>query len=112
MAAPEWKLEEDNKTVTATFPTDPPTTMKFTTEEVEKIMKDLAELRWDMEPEVPDNFEEDEAGDPVEDPIWETAPDEDNRNMLLHICDPRYGWLHYALPNDEAEKLAEYLKGD
>ena len=29
MAGPEWKLEDDNKTVTAVFATNPPVTLKW-----------------------------------------------------------------------------------
>jgi hypothetical protein len=31
-------------------------------------------------------------------------------NSLLHIRDPRYGWLHYWIPKGEAAKLAKALQ--
>lgn len=110
MAAPEWKLEADNKTVTAVFATDPPVTLKFSTAEIEGILKELGEIRADMEPEVPDSFEMAKDEEPISDPIWDTAPDESNENALLHICDPRFGWLHYAIPTAEAKKLGGFLQ--
>jgi len=110
MAAPEWKLEADNKTVTAVFATEPPVTLKFSTAEIEGILKDLGEIRWDMEPEVPDTFVMEEDEEPVPDPVWETAADKSNENALLHICDPRFGWLHYAIPREEAQKLGGFLQ--
>ncbi len=110
MAAPEWKLESDNKTVTAVFATTPPLTLKFTTAEIEGILKDLGEIRADMEPEVPDSYEMAEGEEPIEDPVWETTPDQSGQNALLHLCDPRFGWLHYAIPQEEARKLAGFLQ--
>ena len=74
------------------------------------MLKELGELRWDMDPEVPDSYELAKDEEPVADPVWETAPDASNENALLHICDPRFGWLHYALPKEEAQKLAGFLK--
>jgi hypothetical protein len=43
--------------------------------------------------------------------IWrqpETKPE--NSGSILHICDPRYGWLHYLIPREEALKLVEFLQ--
>jgi hypothetical protein len=110
MAVPEWKLDTDNRTVTATFPTNPPVTLTLSATDVETILKDLGSLRWDMQPEVPDAVTTDAKEDPVLDPAWETAPDESGENALLHIRDPRFGWLHYAIPRDEAAKLAGFLQ--
>jgi len=31
-------------------------------------------------------------------------------NTLLHLRDPRFGWLHYMVPREEARKLARVLQ--
>lgn len=110
MAVPAWKLEADNKTVTAMFANDPTLTAKFTTAEIDRILKELGEIRAEMEPLVPDTFEMAEDEEPVIDPIWETSTDQSNKAVLLHLCDPRFGWLHYALPREEAKKLGGFLQ--
>ena len=109
MAAQDWILEDDNRTVSATFPTNPPVTLKLSTADIEQMLKDLGALRWEMQPEVPEIITSDKEEEPVADPAWETAPDESMENALLHIRDPRFGWLHYAIPRDEARKLAGFL---
>jgi hypothetical protein len=108
MAGPELKLDGDGQNVTATFPTNPPVSMKLSTADIEATLKILGSLREQMQPEVPDAMAD--GDEPVADPVWETAPDEPQQNALLRIRDPRYGWLLYAIPNEEAKKLAEYLQ--
>ena len=111
MAPPEWKLEPDNKTVTAVFATTPPLTLQFTTAEVEGMLKDLGKARANMEPEVPDSYEIVEDEEPINDPLWETTPGQSGQSALLHVCDPRFGWLHYEIPRDEARRLGGFLRG-
>lgn len=111
MAIPAWKLNADNKTVTAMFANDPSLTMKFTTAEIDRIIKELGDIRWDMEPstpETPQMIKEEE--EPVLDPIWEMDADPANEGVLLRLCDPRFGWLIYAIPREEARKLGGLLQ--
>jgi hypothetical protein len=110
MAGPEWKLESGNGTVTATFASNPPVTLKLSTADIETMLKDLGALRWEMQPEVPDVLATNADEEPVLDPAWDTAPDESMENAVLHIRDPRFGWLHYAIPREEARKLAGFLQ--
>jgi hypothetical protein len=48
----------------------------------------------------------------VIDPNWATEPAVINQGFhtILHIRDPRFGWLHYALPRDEARNLAALIQ--
>lgn len=66
MAGSDWKLEDDNGTVTATFATNPSVTLKLCTADLENMLKDLGAFRWEMQPEAPES-------EPVLDPAWETA---------------------------------------
>jgi len=45
----------------------------------------------------------------VTNPAWVVEPDAMMGNALLHVRDPRYGWLHFLIPKDEARKLAGAL---
>jgi hypothetical protein len=45
----------------------------------------------------------------VLDPRWYSEPDALLGESLLHIRDPRFGWLHYALPRESARALGILL---
>ena len=110
MAAPEFSLDSDGKALTVTFPTNPPVSLKLSTADVDATLKSLGALRSQMQPEIPDATPDYADEDVVVDPVWETAPDDAQQNALLHLCDPRFGWLHYAIPAEEAQKLAGFLQ--
>jgi hypothetical protein len=110
MAGPNWKLEDDHKHVTLTLPTEPPTQIVFTTETIEDILKTLGMFRGSMKPEIPKTFAQGQLVQAVADPAWVTEADIMFGSSLLHIRDPRYGWLHYLIPKEEARKLADYLQ--
>jgi len=110
MAGPEWKLDSGNKTVTATFPTNPPTTLTLSTTDVDAVLKNLGSLRGDMQPEVPDEASPDQGEEPIADPAWEVLPPESGDGAILGLRDPRFGWLHYAIPKEEAQKMGGFLQ--
>ena len=97
-------------TVTLTFPTTPPVTLKLNANQVDDILKNLGDFRAAMKQEVPKSFAMGQMVDAVPDPIWATEPDALLGNSLLDIRDPRFGWLHYLIPKDEARKLASLLQ--
>ena len=111
MAGPNWTLLEDYQHVILTLATEPPTRTVFDTEAVEDILKNLGELRAYMKPEVPTTYALGQKVNVVADPAWATEPDLLMGDTLLHIRDPRYGWLHYMIPREEARRLAGFLKG-
>lgn len=108
---PVWTLEDDRKHVTVTFPTDPPVQLRLDVGAVEDMLRNLGEFRGGMLPEVPREYAFGQKVLAVPDPIWRTQPDAMLGNSLLHVRDPRFGWLHYLIPKLEALKLATFLKG-
>ena len=110
MEGPNWKLDDDLQTVTVTFPTDPPVALKLDAQHVEEILKNLGEFRAHMKPEIPHDHAMGRKIEAVPDPKWVTEPDAMIGNSLLHIRDPRFGWLHYLIPRDEARKLGGVLQ--
>ena len=110
MAGADWKLEDDYKTVTLTLRTVPSTVLKFDVAGVEEILKNLGDFRAHMPPEIPKAFSLGQKVESVMDPNWVTEPEAMVGNSLLHLRDPRFGWLHYTIPREEARKLAEILQ--
>ena len=109
MKGPNWKLEGDYKSVTVTFPTDPPVVLKLDVADVEDMLRNLGEFRAAMKPEVP-RVRPTGMVPARPDPIWWSEPDAMQGHSLLHIRDDRYGWLHYLLPPNEAKKLGQLLQ--
>jgi len=110
MTGPNWKLDDDLKTITLTFPTDPPVALQLEVSGVEDILKNLGEFRAAMTPEVQKTFAMGQKVGAIPDPAWVTEPDLLAGDSLVHIRDPRYGWLHYLIPREEARKLATLLQ--
>jgi hypothetical protein len=110
MAGPNWRLEDDYEHVTLTLPTDPPTEVIFNTETIQDMLQNLGDFRGGMKPEIERTYALGQKVTAIPDPAWTTEPDLLMGNTLLHIRDPRYGWLHYLIPREEARKLAGYLQ--
>ena len=108
----DWKLEDDWKTVTITFPTTALATLELDAAVVEALLEKLGEFRALMLPEVPGAFPEGQSSPSVGDPAWDTGPDFLHGFVFLHIRDPRFGWLCYILSRDSAGKLASSLQKD
>lgn len=107
MDEPGWKLE--NNTVTVSLPTTPACSLAFSTTEVDKVIENLGLYRNHMLPPVPIAYD---AGRPVTaalDPAWRIDQDLMSGETVLHLRDPRFGWLHFKLPAHEAEKMGHYL---
>src|SRR5258708_18310215 len=105
-----WALEPDQKTVKVTFATSPPTVFQLDVAGVEKIQENLGKLRSLMQPAIPPDHGVGQKASAVPNPRWLAEPDVMRGDSLLHIRDPRYGWLHYLLPRSEAGKLATTLQ--
>jgi hypothetical protein len=108
-SGPNWKLEDDRMHVTVTFPTNPPAVLRLDVADVVDLLSHLGDFRSVMWPEEPKIYELGQRVAVIPDPIWSTEPDRDRGDTLLHIRDPRYGWLHYMIPREEARKLAGYI---
>ena len=109
MSGTEWKLDNDYKTVTITFPTDPPVDIRLDTSQIDEHLQRLGQFRSRMKPDIAFDWALGQKVGAVPDPRYVTEPEVMQGNSLLHIRDPRFGWLHYILPRDEAKKLGEFL---
>ncbi len=109
MSGPNWKIDDDRKTVTVTFPTTPPVALKLGVTGVEDILARLGDFRATMAPEVAHTFAMGQKVEALPDPAWVVEPELMAGDTLLHMRDSRYGWLHYLIPRDEARKLAALL---
>ncbi len=109
MNGPSWKLEDDLETVTITIPSSPPVVVKYKLAEIEDTLKNLGEFRAMMTPEVSHQFPMGQKVMALQNPAWVTEPDIMLGASLIHLRDPRFGWLHYLLPPDEARKLGGLL---
>jgi hypothetical protein len=109
-----WTLDDDHRHAVVTFQTVPPTSLKMDIGEIEGLIVGLGALRADMWPRVPEAYTLGQGivDDPVVDPNWATEPAVINRGFhtILHIRDPRFGWLHFALPRDDARNLAGLIQ--
>lgn len=112
--APNWKLEDDHKTVTLTFPatsTSPVIVFSLNAAEIENMLENLGHFRALMQPpRQPQKFSLGQKVEAIFNPAWATEPDALNGDSLLHLRDPRFGWSHYLIPREEARKLAATLQ--
>jgi hypothetical protein len=109
MSGPNWKLE-DSQTLTITFPSPPPVAIQWKAPMVDEHLQTLGKLRAGMRPEIPKTFAPGQLVGAVSDPAWVTEPDAMLGRTLLHIRDPRFGWLHYLIPKEKARKLPACCK--
>jgi hypothetical protein len=107
---PKWELSDDRKTLTVKFPTTPPCAFQLAVDEVERLLKTLADARGVMDPPVPADFALGQQFTAVQNPRWATEPDRLMGNSVIHVRDPRLGWLHYWIPREEARKLVAVLE--
>jgi hypothetical protein len=110
MSGPNWKLENSLETLTITFPSTPPVAIQWKAPMVDEHLQKLGKLRAGMRPEIPKTFAPGQLVGAVSDPAWVTEPDAMLGRTLLHIRDPRFGWLHYLIPKEKARKLAGLLQ--
>lgn len=110
MSNPNWKLSDDKSAVILTIPTDPPTIFKMDAKGVDEMLAGLGMLRSCMEPAYPADFSLGQVVHAVPDPRWVTEPDAIAGNTIIHLRDPRFGWLHYLIPREVAAALATYLQ--
>jgi hypothetical protein len=104
---PSWKLNDDLRSVTITFPTDPVVTFVMTTEVLDELLTNLGVFRSQMEPEIPRDFALGQRVAAVTGPAWATEPDMMAGDTLLHMRDPRFGWLHFLISRVDAKTIAD-----
>ena len=104
-----WNLEGDRNSVTLSLPTVPPLAVKLSTEAVDDVLRNLGDFRAKMRPPPVSVWAPGQTFHAIANPRWMTEPEAMMGNSVLHIRDPRYGWLHYVLPRKGARKLAGLL---
>lgn len=104
-----WKSAGDADTVIMTFRADPLIRIELDTVEVDDVLANLGEMRSLMQPEHPTDLDGTQPGSTVFNPRWIFEHKPVLPHSVLHIRDPRYGWLHYAIPRDIGETLAAEL---
>ncbi|MDP9807677.1 hypothetical protein J2W42_000515 [Rhizobium tibeticum] len=106
---PQWELDDEFKTLTITFPTDPPVAFVLDATSVSNLIEGAGQIRAEMPPPHDENWEGGQMVDAVLDPRWYSESDALLGDSLLHIRDPRFGWLHYALTRESARALGTLL---
>jgi hypothetical protein len=110
MSGPNWRLEDDLKTVTVTFPTQPLVVLKLSVADIENMLEHLGAFRARMYPPREPSYAPGQKCECIQNPAWLTDPDALLGNTLFHLRDPRFGWQHYLIPREEARKLARVLQ--
>lgn len=109
LAEPNWTLSADRKTIFVTFPTQPPVVLGLDAANVDQLLAGVGMMRAEMDPPVSPHLPVGKPVPAIADPRWHTEIDPLTDMSLLHLCDPRLGWLHYGLPKHEAAKLGQAL---
>jgi hypothetical protein len=95
MSGTTWTLEDDLNTVTVSFATNPPVALKLNASYVEDMLKNLGEFRALKQPVVPSDWTLSQQVQAIPNPRWFAEPEMMLGNTVLHLRDPRFGWLHY-----------------
>jgi hypothetical protein len=101
------RLKRDQKVAEVTFPT---AALSLDVDGIKSVIAALGELRAGMLPGEPTEFAPTGSVHAISDPAWTAEPEMMEGNILLHIRDPGFGWLHYCLPRDAARKLGTHLQ--
>jgi hypothetical protein len=105
-----WSLGDDQRVVTLTLPTTPPTELTLDAAALDELLAQLGQFRAHMLPPAgPRDWMSGQRVSAMRDPRWVTEPEARTGQPLLHLLDPRFGWLHYLMPKDEAAKLGSLL---
>jgi hypothetical protein len=106
---PDWRLDNDKKTITITFPTEPPMSCKLQTPLVDDLLRAVGMLRAHMLPEHRYEDLTHTKNESVNDPRWATGTELLSGDIVLNIRDPRYGTLSFLLPRERAGELGQIL---
>src|SRR5215831_10521067 len=89
-SGPVWKLEDDRKTLTVTFATQPQIALTLSVADVETMLEKLGAFRAQMQPPHEPRYAPGQKCECVPNPPWLVEPDALLGNTLLHLRDPRY----------------------
>ena len=109
MTRPTWKLTEDRKSVIVTFSGNPSVALHLDVDAVDSWLVQLGACRSRMEPQPANRWKAGQRVTAIVEPNWTAELDIMQARSLLHLRDPRFGWLHYLLTPANASKLAALL---
>lgn len=110
MTGLNWHLDTDRMTVTLTLPSNPPGSFKLDGARIDELLENLGRFRAAMKPPFAPTIAPRKKFSCIRKPVWFTEPDVMLGDSLLHVRDPRFGWLHYLIPREDARKLAGFLQ--
>jgi hypothetical protein len=91
----KFDLSENRRSLTITFPQTP--TATFHAEAIDSLLTGLGQIRAQMWPPYSAHFPSGQTVTAIQDPVWQGETVQSSADMLFHIRDPRFGWLHYKL---------------
>ncbi|MEQ8345098.1 MAG: hypothetical protein RIB84_23990 [Sneathiellaceae bacterium] len=84
--------------------------MRMDADGLDELIAGLRTIRMHAQPPVQQNFSLGQKFAAIPDPQWLTEPEIMRGDSILHIKDPGFGWLHYILPPESAQKLSDFLR--
>ena len=104
-------LGNDGQSVTIRFPGQPDIEWRLSASAADTLVKRIGDLRARTKPEVASQFQAGQKVDRgVRNPRWILEREALTGDPLLHLRDPRFGWLHYLIPVAEARRLGDGLR--
>jgi len=100
------RLSKDRKRARLTFPN---ATFDLEVEGIKDLIALLGATRSAMLPEEPAGFVPPKSLHAIPEPGLTVERERLNGDVLLHLRDPRFGWLHYCLSRQLAERLGTHL---
>ena len=108
--APSWEVSADRRSVVVTLPGESQAKLKLDAGGIEDLQAMLGQIRLGLSPEVPRALADGQAINVFPNPFWIMSPSGSGGDALLHLRDPRFGWLHYQIPRSEVSKLLAFLQ--
>jgi hypothetical protein len=110
LTSPSWTFDEDRKWVTLKLSSDPHVSVKLDVTRLAQLQETLGAIREKIVPEVSRTLPQGDKIKSLANPFWVISSGEGAGDLLLHLRDPRYGWLHYLVPKSEGAKLLAFLQ--
>ncbi|MBS7699517.1 MULTISPECIES: hypothetical protein [unclassified Chelatococcus] len=109
MAVVRLHHNPETQTVTLSDENNPAVALEIDAAQLEQILQGLGEMRARMEPRVEADWQPGRPVQAITNPRFSAELPQDKDFTVLHLRDPRFGWLHYAVPFPECGRLAEFL---
>lgn len=109
MAVVRLHHNPETQTVTLSDETNPAAVLEIDAAQLEQLLQGLGEMRTRIEPRVEAEWQPGRSVQAITNPRFSAEVPKDKDFTVLHLRDPRFGWLHYAVPLPECGRLAEFL---